>query len=121
LIVDDEEVVRKVGIKLLQHLGYTGIAVNTKKDAIKSYREAKESKSPFDFVILDLTLPNGVTGIQIFEELKKIEPGVKAIISTGYVTHPILENYRDYGFQGVLIKPYTSNDFEKMINQIYLV
>ena len=76
------------------------------------------SEHPYDLVVLDLTVPNGMGGLETIQELLKFNSKVKAIISSGYTNDPIMANYQDYGFCGVLSKPYTKADISETLNKI---
>ncbi len=56
-------------------------------------------------------------GIETVGEIKRLDPTVKAIVSSGYATGPIMAHYSDYGFDDVLIKPYTMEDLSETIRQ----
>ena len=61
---------------------------------------------PFDAVILDLTVRDGVGGKETIRELLKIDPAVKAIVMSGYANDPVVLEPERYGFKGVLAKPF---------------
>ena len=106
LIMDDDEAVRSAAAELLETIGYE---VDTAADgsvAIELYTQAMDSDSPFDAVVLDLTVPEGVGGRETMARLLEIDPKVKAIVSSGYSTDPVMANYREFGFSGVAVKPY---------------
>ncbi len=79
-----------------------------------------ESKEPFDVVILDLTCESGMGGKEAIEKLLEIDPDVKGIVSTGYSNDPVVTNFRDYGFCGVLTKPYTIEALRKCLHDLIL-
>ena len=118
LIMDDQKPILKMVERMLNHMGYnTEIAFEGLK-AIELYRSAYEAGKPFDLVILDLTIPGGMGGAKTVSELLKIDPKVKAIVSSGYSNDPIMANYQDYGFYGVIPKPYTKDQIEEVLNRI---
>jgi CheY-like chemotaxis protein len=106
LIMDDDELVRDSLGQMLVSIGYIVEFAGDGKEAIDIYKNAMASQCPFDALIMDLTIPGGMGGKQAIKELTKIDPNAKAIVSSGYSYDPIMSNYKDYGFSGVLIKPY---------------
>lgn len=115
LIMDDEEYILEVLVKMLKYHGFTVSTARTGEEAVALYKNNLESGSPFDYVILDLTVYNGMGGKETVKILRDIDPGVKAIVSSGYSDNPILANYREYGFSGILSKPYIIEDVLKAI------
>ena len=77
-----------------------------------------DSGNPFDAVILDLTVKGGISGNQTIKELAKIDPDVKAIVSSGYFNDPVMANYEEYGFRGAIAKPYQKSDLERILKKI---
>ena len=106
LIMDDEHHIRLIERAYLERLGYEVTDVKDGQEAIDTYREALQSGTPFDLVMLDLTVRQGLGGRLAMVGLLKIDPSIKAIIASGYVDDPVIENYADFGFQGALTKPF---------------
>lgn len=107
LLMDDDEIVRQVGNQMLTLLGYEVTEVVDGEEAIQRYSEAMDSGTPFDVVILDLTIPGKMGGKEAISQLREIDPQVKAIVSSGYSNDPIMASHKEYGFSGVVPKPYT--------------
>ena len=74
--------------------------------AVARYKKAQEFQRSFDIVILDLIVPGGIGGEEVLEKLREISPGVKAIVASGYSNNPIFSGFKQYGFKGVLAKPF---------------
>ena len=89
---------------MLKRLGYAAKTVKNGVEVIKAYKKQKETGEPFDMVILDLTIKGGMGGEQTIRELLKIDPHVKAIVSSGYFNDPVIADFRAYGFQGIIPK-----------------
>ncbi len=118
LVVDDEELVRQFLHDMLTNIGYEIIAVADGVEAVNLYKEARESDYPFDAVIMDLTIPGGMGGKETIREFMKIDPGVRAIVSSGYSNDPIMANFKKYGFKGVIAKPYKIRELSEVLNTV---
>jgi CheY-like chemotaxis protein len=86
--------------------------------AIKTYQQAMKDGQPFDAVIMDLTIPGGMGGQEAIKKLKVIDPNIKAIVSSGYATDPVMSRHRDYGFCAMLAKPYEVTDLGRVVNEV---
>ena len=115
LVMDDNEGILEGSKKLLSALGYKPDSGLDGKEAIEKYTKAKEAGKPYDAVILDLTIPGGMGGRKTIKELLKIDPEVKAIVSSGYADNLIMYEHRSYGFQAMLTKPYNAEAMSKVL------
>ena len=93
LVMDDEEILRDFTSRILTKSGYDVELSSDGVEAIQRYRDAKDSGCPFDAVIMDLTVSGGMGGKKTIRELLKIDPDIKAIVSSGYSNDPIMANY----------------------------
>ncbi len=118
LIMDDEEYILEVLAKMLKYHDFDVTTAKTGEEAISLYKAGMNSEKTFDYVILDLTVYNGLGGRETIEILKNIDPEVRAIVSSGYSDNPILANYKEYGFSSILSKPYVIEDVLKAIKDI---
>src|SRR5690606_27074537 len=106
LLMDDDAMIRLVVRRMLECLGHTTATAEDGAEAIEIFRQAHEEGNPFDVVIMDLTVPGGMGGKEAVHHLRAIEPGLKAIVSSGYFNDPIMANHKEYGFDGVIAKPF---------------
>jgi PAS domain S-box-containing protein len=118
LIMDDETLVRDLLMNLLDEVGYEVECTANGEEAVASYRKALESGYTFDSVILDLTVRGGMGGLAAMKRLVEIDPNVKAIISSGYSDNFALLNCQQYGFRGILIKPFKMNELIEILNSV---
>ncbi|MCK5004582.1 MAG: PAS domain S-box protein, partial [Candidatus Aminicenantes bacterium] len=118
LLMDDDEMILSASGGLLEHLGYIVEEAKDGEEAIVLYKNAKNSQDPFDCVILDLTIPNGMGGKEVIKELLKNDPDVKAIATSGYSIDPIIADYKKFGFKGAIPKPYIIEELSMLINKI---
>ncbi len=117
LVMDDEEVVRKMIVDLLMSLGCQVTTAQNGLQAIDLYAKARAADQSYEMVILDLTIKGGMGGVETMEELLKIDPQVKAIIFSGYSDDPVIENYRHYGFLGALTKPFKKKEIQAVLEK----
>ncbi|MFZ2198123.1 MAG: ATP-binding protein [Thermodesulfovibrionales bacterium] len=118
LLMDDDERVRKITGAILQQLGYNVEFARNGEEAIERYRREKESGKRFDAVILDLTVQGGIGGEVALRKLHKIDPEVKAVISSGYADDPVIKNFRAYGFLDAIAKPYTIEKLMELLKKL---
>lgn len=118
LVMDDEEFVREISMEILNYLGCESAAAADGHEAIKLYVEAQENNDPFDILIMDLTIPGSMGGVETLEKLQLLNPEVKALVSSGYANDPVMANYREYGFCGVIPKPFEVEELKKILHEI---
>ncbi len=118
LFVDDEELLRSVVPKMLRAIGYSAECASSGPETVDEYRKAMDAGNPFDVVIIDLTVKGGISGEEAVKRLLEIDPEARVIVSSGYPNAPVMVNYRDYGFIGAIVKPYTSAELKDLIVEV---
>ena len=106
LIMDDQDIILEFAKNALQQFGYTVACAYNGEEAIRKYRAAMHTNDAYDLLIMDLTVPGGMGGKEAMIGLKKLDPDVKAIVSSGYSGNPVMSEYKKYGFCAVLKKPF---------------
>jgi CheY-like chemotaxis protein len=115
LVMDDEQVIRNVAGELIRALGHRVEFAVHGKEAIEKYQTAKQSGEPFDVVILDLTIRGGMGGAETVQKLSEIDPGVKAVVSSGYSDDAAISDFPEHGFKAFLKKPYNVDDLREVL------
>ncbi|GFO55722.1 hypothetical protein GMSM_27290 [Geomonas sp. Red276] len=113
LVVDDEDQVRDLGAGFAEHLGFAALAARNGEEAVKIYRERA---SEIDLVILDLTMPV-MDGVATFRELKKVDPCVRTILSSGYSEQAIADQFPGEKPDAFIQKPFQLADLEQKIQE----
>lgn len=117
LIMDDEKLIGKIAGRMLNRLGYKfEIAING-EHAIEKFIDARSASQPFDLVILDLTIRGGMGGREVVKTLLEIDPDIRCIVSSGYSNDPVLANFRNFGFHGVVVKPYNFAGLKEIVQK----
>jgi CheY-like chemotaxis protein len=120
LLMDDEQIILDVTLEVLKFLGYGVMFAREGSAAIELYKKEKAAGVPFDLVILDLSVPEGMGGKETIGLLKAFDPEVKAVVSTGFSNDPVVLDFASYGFSGKLTKPYKINDLKKVLEQFII-
>jgi CheY-like chemotaxis protein len=118
LLMDDEKIILDIAKEMLEYLNFQVETATDGEEAIKKYKKALDEE-PFEVVIMDLTVPGGMGGKEAINKLKEIDPKVTAIVSSGYSMDPVMANYKEFGFKGVLAKPFKIEDIMRVLNQIF--
>jgi len=118
LFMDDEEEVINAAQQMIMQLGYEIKIAKNGIEVINIYKNAKESGGPFDLVILDLTIPGDMGGKETIKRLLEIDPEVKTVVSSGYSNNPIMAEYKNYGFKGVVAKPYEIQQLSEVLYKV---
>ena len=116
--MDDEADILSVGALVLRHLGYDTVTATSGEHALAAMADAVDAGEPSDAAILDLYLPDGMSGIETLEQLRRIDPELKAIVSSGYANDPICTNYEAHGFDASVPKPYEIADMARALRRV---
>jgi CheY-like chemotaxis protein len=118
LIMDDEDMVAEVAQEMYESLGYTVKRACNGDEAIRMFSDAEQTGEPFDLVVLDLTVPGGMGGAECVKYIREMRNDVAVIVSSGYADDSVLARYRDYGFDGILPKPFTIPELRRAIAEL---
>ncbi len=118
LLLDDEEIVLKAAERMLTELGYSPEVTADGKETLAVYERELAAGRPFAAVILDLTIPGGVGGREAGAELRRLHPEAVIIVSSGYSEEPVMADYKAFGFDAVLPKPYRYEDLADALDRL---
>jgi len=118
LLMDDEESIRRVVSLILSRMGLEVVTAADGREAIELFRQARESASPFNLLIFDLTVPGGMGGKDAMAAIRQIDPATPAIVSSGYSDDPVMSDPEHYGFNGVVPKPYELSELGEVIAKV---
>jgi CheY-like chemotaxis protein len=118
LVMDDEEGLRAVVGETLRGMGHEVVLVGDGARAVEVYERSKTLGHPFDALILDLTVKAGLGGLEVLPKLLQIDPGVRAIVMSGYASDPVLLNHERHGFKGALAKPFDLVELREVLAKV---
>jgi len=118
LVMDDDQYLRPMIKKMLEHIGLTALCVSDGDTAITEFIKAKISEIPFNAVIMDLTIAGGMGGIKTSRKIREIDQSTPLIVASGYCDDPVMSDYKSYGFNERLLKPFTLDDLSKVMSAI---
>jgi len=114
LVVDDEQPITLFLMQVLEHLGYTVEACLSSAHAFKTFLARPNA---FDLIITDMGMP-GMTGLELAEEIKAINPAIPIMLCTGYSEQVTEENYRQMGLAGFVAKPFSAEHLAREVARI---
>jgi DNA-binding NtrC family response regulator len=116
--MDDEQALLDLFLGVLSKSGYEVSISRHGDEAIELYTSAMKSGRLFDALIIDLCINNGMGGLETIGRLSAIHPGIKAILCSGNVSHPAVWNHSDFGFSGILRKPFTFDELRTEVDRV---
>lgn len=114
LLVDDEDMIINETSKLLETLGYSVLVASSGKEAIKIYQE---NNGKIDLVILDIIMPE-MGGGEVYDNLKRINPQIKVLLSSGYSIDSSATNILERGCNGFIQKPFNLIQLSEKVREV---
>ena len=117
--MDDEKMVLQVSGQMLKRLGHTVVFAEDGAEAVDRVTASIRAGTPFDGAILDLTIRDGMGGREAMAEIRRIAPDIRSIVSSGYSEDPVMHDYRNYGFDAALPKPYDKKEMAAALFSVF--
>jgi signal transduction histidine kinase/ActR/RegA family two-component response regulator len=118
LVMDDDEALRILFKAVLTQLGYDVQTAGDGAEAVALYETTKATGRAFDAVLLDLTVTGGMGGVEAAAKLKELDPSLKLIVSSGYSDAPVMSHFAEYGFDAVILKPWTVKEMSEVLRRV---
>jgi signal transduction histidine kinase/ActR/RegA family two-component response regulator len=118
LVMDDDEALQILFKAVLDHLGYQVQMARDGAEAVALYKAAQAEGNRFDAVLLDLTVAGGMGGVEAAALLKDLDSSAKLIVSSGYSEAPVMSHFAEYGFDAVILKPWTVKEMSEVLRQV---
>lgn len=118
LIVDDEPLVQETLGDLLAFLSFSSESASDGETALRLFSEARDKGRPFILSIIDISLIGPLSGIDVIREMKKLDPEIKAVVTSGHANDPAMLSCKAHGFEGRIFKPYSLSDLQAVIDAV---
>jgi len=118
LVMDDEESLLKLLERVLLTLGYEVKTARDGAEAIALYEAAKADERDFDAVLLDVTVNGGMGGVEAAARIRKLDPTARLVVSSGYSDAPVMSSFREFGFDDVIPKPWTTAALSEVFRRV---
>jgi CheY-like chemotaxis protein len=119
LVMDDEDMVGEIACQMLEYLGFDAVWVANGADAVREYANPKDGGERYAAIIMDLTIPGGMGGEEAVGEILAADPAAKVFVSSGYSNDPIMLNFREHGFTGVIAKPFDLAAMQRILGSLF--
>ena len=111
LVVDDVPEVRDITKRMLERAGFEVLTANDGLDAAEAYCGYE---SEIDVILLDLMMPE-LDGVETVRVIRAVSEEAKVIMVTGYPEHVAADRWRELGFAGFLLKPFSSAQLREVL------
>lgn len=118
LVLEDEKMIRRLIRATLENGGIKVHETAEGQATIDAYRKSQTDGNPYDLLIMDLSIEDGMGGVESMSRIKELDPNVRAIVSSGYSDDPAMANPAAYGFSAVLPKPYQPQELLLMVREM---
>ncbi len=116
LILDDEEIMLKVMKRMLKKFGFEVETASNGIEAIEKYFYEKENKKPFDFLIFDMTIKNGMNGNEAISKIREKDKDIVAFVMRRYSDDDVIKDPKEFGFTDSITKPFTIDDLKRLLS-----
>lgn len=121
LVLEDDESIISLLQDAFNSSGYSYLFTREGSETLLAYQAGIDEGRPYDIVLLDLTIPGGMGGVDTMAGLLKINDKVKAIASSGYSNDSVMARYKEFGFKACLAKPYRVQNLFRLIEEVHVM
>jgi CheY-like chemotaxis protein len=115
LFMEDSEIIVNSLRDCFDDLGYAIEFARDGNEAIAKYKAAKGKGVPYQVLVMDLEIKNGMGGEETITRLREFDPEVKAVVTSGHTSRDIILKPEKFGFQGSLVKPYSLEELTQAV------
>ncbi|MBU2511200.1 PAS domain S-box protein [bacterium] len=117
LVMDDDEILKRMMVDMLEDMGFTPFITDEGQQALDEFKRSKEQGTPYQAVILDLTIRGGMGGKETVKEIRKIDANIPVFVASGYSEDDAIANPEEYGFTDSLKKPFGIDQLAEILEK----
>ena len=117
MVVDDEPAILAMAKAILSTLPNPVISARSGEEAMELFEQMLAQQMAPEVVVLDLTMPGGISGFDVLSHLRQLVPGVSVIASSGFFQDDARDVCRSIGFTDALAKPYTPDSLTRVVRR----
>lgn len=118
IVMDDDAMVRDAVARMMKQIGFEVLTAQDGQELLQLYDQEVSLDRSIDLMIVDLTIPGGMGGLEAKDALRERDPNAKIVVSSGYSADHVLSDYRTHGFSGAVAKPYRTADLAKVVSDV---
>jgi CheY-like chemotaxis protein len=118
LVMDDEDMILEITIRILSKAGYEVEVVKKGEDVLERLNATKDSDSSFSAVIMDLTVPGGLGGRETLPLLREVDGEIPVLVSSGYSSDAVMSDPATHGFDGSVAKPFRAKELLAELSRV---
>lgn len=116
LIMDDEDLMLTIAAKMFEHFNCLVTTVEEGEQAVRAFEEARTQNSPYDLVLLDLQIDNGMNGVEAAERIHNLDPHAVLVAMSGNSQDEAMTHHDRYQFTEAVAKPFSLDKVESLMN-----
>lgn len=118
LVLEDNALFAEALKDMLEALGYTPEIVQEGYEMVTLYQQRLNTESAFHCALVDMTIPGGMGGLKTAERILEFDPYARLIATSGYQFTEVMDDFKKFGFQAFIRKPYTIQQLAQVINEV---
>lgn len=116
--MDDEPELGEVTGHILNVMGYYVQVARDGMNAVEIYKEYRQRGQSFNLVIMDASVPGGLSAIEAARRILEFDPDAYLVVSSGFSNDPLVTEYNQWGFRGFIVKPYGMVELAQLLEHV---
>lgn len=116
LIMDDEELMLTISAKMFEYFNCSVTTVEEGEQAVSAFEEGRINGAPYDLVLLDLQIDDGMNGVDAAAKIHALDPEATLVAMSGNDRDEVMMHFRTFHFVAAVAKPFSIDKVESLMN-----